>query len=444
MKQKICQLVLMIILPVLFMVQGEAMLSIEVNRGVDKPIPIAIVPFAGQNSLLNQAMPRGFSGVMTNDLTHSGRFSVLSQAKLPESPHNLKSFHADVWQSAKVNTDYILLGSMSAPHNGKVSVRVELLSVLSNKPLLGQSFSKIPESKLRALAHHISDLVYRAITGQKGYFSTRLAYVTVKNQGQPNPSYSLYISDQDGYNPRLLLRQVGIPIASPSWSSDGKRLAYVSYNNSRMGIYMITLKTGVRKQVANFSGINSAPAFSPDDKTMAMALSKGRGANTNLYLKQLSSGRLTQLTNIATNTSPNFSVDGQSLYFVSDRGGSPQIYKIAIKSRQISRLSFYGVQNFSPKVLPNGQGLALMHQAIRGGPMQIAVLDFATSQIRVLTGGLLDKAPSVSPNSSMVVYANYDKPKGVLAEAGINANVQLVLPESSGSVQSPAWSPFLS
>lgn len=423
--------------------QAFAILSIDVNRGVDKPILMAVVPFGDQNTYINAALPNGFSGVIDNDLSHSGRFAILPVRQLPEKPHALADFHPNVWQSKRIAADYVLIGRIDPKDSRHVSVRFELVSVLSNKPLLGQVFPNVAADQLRALAHHISDLAYHAITGQKGYFSTRLAYITVKNQASPNPTYSLYIADQDGFNPQLLLRQVGIPIASPTWSPDGKRLAYVSYNHARMAIYMITLATGKRQRVADFDGINSAPAFSPDGQSLAMALSKGRGAQTSIYLMNLHSKSLTQLTRVGTNTSPSFSVDGRALYIVSDRGGSPQIYKLNINSKHVERISFYGVQNFSPKVLPNGQGLVLMHQAVRGGPMRIGVLDFASSQIRVLTHGALDKAPSVAPNSSMVVYANYDKPKGVLAEAGINANVQLVLPESAGSVQSPAWSPFL-
>ena len=432
------------VLFIISMLQAYAVLTIEVNRGVDKPIPLAIVPFAGEQNVINQALPSGFSGVMKNDLVHSGRFSVLARAKLPQRPHSVKGFHLALWQKAKVNADYVLLGNIKAAKGGVNTVRFELFSLLSTKPVIGQVFHAVQTKNLRSLGHHISDLVYDAITGQKGYFSTRLAYVTVKNQGRSNPTYRLYISDQDGFNPRLLLSQVGIPIASPSWSSDGKRLAYVSYHNDRMVIYMITLATGQRNVVANFSGINSAPAFSPDDKTLAMALSRGQGAKTNIYSMQLRTGRLRQLTHIGTNTSPSYSPDGRSLYFVSDRGGSPQIYKLSLANRAVSRVSFYGVKNFRPRVMPNGKGIVLMHQAVSGGPIQIGVLNLATQDIRVVTSGVLDKSPSVSPNSLMIVYVNYNKQKGVLAEAGIDANVHLVLPESSGSVQSPAWSPYLS
>jgi TolB protein len=420
---------------------AHADLTISITQGVDKPYPSAVVPFA--NDVKNANLPNGLSGVISNDLTNSGRFDLLEVNKMPAQPHQLSQFNWQVWTNANTGIEYAVLGQVTQNANGNYQVSFDLLSLLGSRPLIDQKFNNIPASQLRALAHHISDVVYQTITGNRGYFSTRLAYVDVLNPDSENPTYRLVVSDEDGFNPQVLLSQVGIPIATPQWSPDGSQLAYVTYINNRMAIYTISLNNGARKIIANFPGMNSAPSWSPDGKSMAMALSKGSGANSDIYVMSLSNHKLTRYTSFANNTSPNWSPDGQSLVYNSDRGGSPQIYQLDLSSKQSSRLSFSGAQNFAPVYTPDGQQLVIMNQAQGNGAIRIATLNPSTNKISIITHGQLDKSPSISPDGSMVIYANYDGPKGILAEASIDGKIQLKLPATEGTVQSPAWSPFL-
>ncbi|MDF2690750.1 MAG: tol-Pal system beta propeller repeat protein TolB [Gammaproteobacteria bacterium] len=420
---------------------AQADLTISITQGVDKPYPIAVVPFGAD--LQNSNLPNGMSGVISNDLANSGRFDLLALNKMPAQPHQLTQFNWQAWTAADTGIEYALLGQINQNANGTYQVNFDLLSLLGSRPLIDEKFNNIPASQLRALAHHISDIVYQTITGNRGYFSTRLAYVDVIQPDSENPTYRLVVSDEDGFNPQVLLSQVGNPIATPQWSPDGSQLAYVSYINNRMAIYSISLSNGTRKIIANFPGMNSAPAWSPDGKSMAMALSKGSGANSDIYIMNLSNRKLTRYTNFANNTSPCWSPDGQSLIFNSDRGGSPQIYQLDLASRQVSRLSFDGAQNFAPVYTANGQEIVIMNQAQANGAIRIATLNPSTNKISIISHGQLDKSPSVSPDGSMVIYANYDGAKGILAETSIDGKVQLKLPATEGTVQSPAWSPFL-
>jgi TolB protein len=429
------------IMSLLLCVSGiaEAGQVINVVQGSNKPYPIAVVPFGSDPELSN--LPDGITGVITNDLQISGRFDPLPSRSMPVQPHSADQVNWQQWNST--NIEFMVVGNVQAAGGGKYNVKVALLSVLGNQPLFNVQFSNISGSQLRSLAHYISDKIYLAITGKRGAFSTHLAYVTVTNQGTRNVTYRIIVSDADGYNPQMLLEQSGNPIASLAWSADAKQLAYVTYLHNRLVIYSIALATGKRQVIASFPGMNSAPAWSPDGKSMAMALSKGNSSQTNIYIMNLATRKLVRYTQDANNTSPYFSADGKTIAFNSDRGGQPQIYQLQLGAGVVKRLSFDGLKNYSPIYTPDGNKIIMMHQGSASGPIQIAVLDLVSGNTQVITNGDLDKSPSVSPNGDMVVYANFDKSRGVLSLVSLNGNFHLQLPSAAGSVQSPAWSPFL-
>jgi TolB protein len=422
-----------------------ANLTIAISQGQDKPYPIALIPFSSPD-IPTKDLPNGFSEVILDDLGNSGRFSLLSQTAMPERPTQQSALHLSQWQKAAPQTEYAVMGSVKSDGEN-FDVTYSVVSLVNGDVLYGQHFDHIHTPQMRGLAHFIADKIYQTITGDRGYFSTRLAYVSVMGDTSENasesPIYRLVICDADGFNPRVLLQQVDNPIASPVWSPDGKFLAYVSYVHNRMAVYTIELSTGERKIIANFNGINSAPAFSPDGKSLVMALSLGDSSSTNLYLYDLASQHLKKLTHHGTNTSPSFSPDGESIIFNSDRAGSPQLYLLNLKDLSIRLISHEGIQNFSPVFLPSSQDIVFMHQETSGGPINIAVMNLESNAMRVLTHGGLDKSPSPAPNGKMVLYSNFDQERGVLAEVSIDGKLQAKLPAASGSVQSPAWSPFL-
>ncbi len=398
----------------------QANLVIQISQGVDRPFPITVNPF--QNDVSTASVPQGISGVISSDLSMTGQFSVSSQTQ-------------------NANSDYDVTGVVQDLGGGRYQVQFKLMSAINHQLLIGQRFQGIERNQLRALAHHISDEIYQYITGVPGIFRTRLAYVEVSDPTSRDAVYRLVVSGIDGFNPQVLLRQVGIPIASPSWSPEGSQLAYVSYLNNKMVVYTINLATGERHLLADYPGMNSAPSYAPNGREMALALSMGSQDQTNLYLLNLDTHQLTQLTHLGTNTSPEFSPNGRSLVFTSDRTGNPQIYKINLDSKAVSRVTTQGVKNFSAMYTPDGQDLVLMYQASSGGAIRIAKLNLNTHVLTVLTHGELDKSPSVAPNGQMVIYANYDGARGILAETSINGKVSVRLPATNGSVQSPAWSP---
>lgn len=422
---------------------AEADLTIQILQGVNKPYPIAVIPF-GNDVKNTWDLPNGVSGVVASDLANSGRFSNLPLSQMPAQPTNVVSFNWQQWNTANTGIEYAVLGQVTPGSKPDTyTVTFSLLSLLSNQPLLGQQFNDVPRSELRFLAHQISDAIYQNITGNRGYFRTRLAYVEVFNPTSHAGTWELVVSDYDGFSPHILLKQ-HTPIASPAWSPDGKQLAYVSYVGNRQAIFTITLATGQRRIVANFPGMNSAPAWSPDQKLMAMALSGTDTTDeTNLFTMNMGNHYLTRYTSFGSNTSPAFSPDGNSIAFNSDRGGSPQIYLLDLPSKNITRLSYTGVNNYDPVFTPDGKNLVIMTQQNAGGPINLATLNLATNTINIITSGQLDKSPSVAPNGDMVVYANYDSPHGILAETSLDGTVQIKLPATDGTVQSPAWSPFL-
>lgn len=429
---------------VLAMQLAYADLTIQIVQGVNKPYPIAVVPF-GHDLASMPDLRTGISGVVAADLSNSGRFTNLPVSQMPALPSDVTGFNWQQWNTANTGVEYAVVGNVTPGATPNTyDVTFALLSLLSNQPMLGQKYTNVPRAQMRLLAHQISDTIYQTITGIPGYFRTRLAYVEVFNKSSPNALWELIVSDYDGFNPHVLLKQKGNPIASPAWSPDGSQLAYVSYVNNRQAIFTIQLTTGQRHIIANFPGMNSAPAWSPNGNYMAMSLS---GSDTSdqadLYTMNLKTHELVRYTSYGNNTSPQWSPDGKSLAYNSDRGGSPQIYVLDLTTKQISRVSYSGVNNYAPVYTPDGKNLVIMTQQTGGSPLRLATLNLASNTINIITTGQLDKSPSVAPNGDMVVYANYDNPHGILAETSLDGTVQINLPATSGTVQSPAWSPFL-
>lgn len=407
---------------------------VEVTRGQDDAIPIAIVPFTAADAAADTF---DVARLVSDDLARSGRFKSMDRKDMIEEPHTGAKISFDDWR--RLGNDYILVGQLQPQGSDRYNISFELYNVLNRQRLLGYQISA-NRTGLRLASHQVADMVFEKILGIRGAFATRIAYISVLGS-VPNRSYRLIVADADGENPRTVM-QSNEPLMSPSWSPDGQNLAYVSFEARLPSVYVQYLKTGERRRVSAKAGVNQAPAWSPDGKKLALTLST-RDGNLDIYVLDLATQALTRITDDPSiDTEPQWSKDGQSLYFTSDRAGGPQIYRIGIQpGDHPRRLTFQGNYNARPRVSPDESQLAFVTQ--EDGAYRIAVMDLrGRGEAQVLTKGRFDVSPSYAPNGAEIIYASRDRGRGVLALVTADGRVQERLVSSEGEVQEPAWSPF--
>ncbi len=410
-----------------------AALKIEITQGVSSAQPIAIVPFASDPVM--GLLPVDIAQVVADDLARSGRFKVLSRTDLLSRPSSAEQVNFRNWQV--LGQDNLVIGKVSQGLNGLINVQFQLFDVYKGEQLTGFS---IPArlSDLRGVAHRISDLVYEKLTGQKGAFSTRIAYVTSKVGPNGKPQYKIQVADADGFGPKTIVNS-SEPIMSPSWSPGADKLSYVSFEGTRSAIYSQTLATGAREKLSSFKGINGAPSWSPDGSQLALTLSKDGSADIYIYnLITRSFRRLTK--SYAIDTEPDWSPDGRQIIFTSDRGGKPQIYRMSVNGGRAARLTFEGSYNGRGRYAPDGKSITMVHRV--KGQYKIAILDLKNGFTRVLTKGNLDESPSFAPNGSMILYSTKDGLKSILAAVSFDGQVHQKLRLQGGEVREPAWSPY--
>jgi TolB protein len=404
---------------------ARAQLTIEIIGGAGTTIPIAIVPFENESN-----WPLGITGVVGADLTRSGLFKLVDYAGILPRPVRTEDVRIGDWRAR--GADAVVVGTMRAQGDGRVEVRFALVDAAKGGQIAGMSYVVMPE-QFRATAHKIADVIYEALTGDAGVFSTRIAYVA--KQGA---RYQLFVAEADGYNPQSVVTS-NEALLSPKWSPDGRRIAYVSLENRKPVVYVQSLDTGRRQVVANFRGSNSSPAWSPDSRQLAVTLTKDGGSQ--LYLINADgTGVQRLLTSPSIDTEANFTPDGKAILFTSDRGGTPQIYRLTLASRAVERLTFEGSYNVSPRATPDGKGFVYVRRD--GGSFQLAIQDFATRQVQVLTPGPRDESPSVSPNSKLILYAAEQGGRGILAAVSSDGRVKQRLVAPSSDVREPAWGPL--
>jgi len=411
-----------------------AELVVEVTKGQDDAIPIAIVPF---NSPTEAAASFDVAQLVSDDLARSGRFKSMARQDMIETPHVGASIGFDDWR--RLNNDYIVVGQLQSDSADHYNIVFELYNVLTRQRLLGYQISA-NKAGLRLASHQVADMVFQKILGIRGAFATRVAYVSVLGH-LPNKSYQLVVADADGMNPRVVM-QSNEPLMSPSWSPDGQSLAYVSFEGRLPTVYVQELKSGERRRVSARAGVNQAPAWSPDGKKLALTLST-RDGNLDIYTLDLASQALTRITDDpGIDTEPQWSNDGRSLYFTSDRAGGPQIYRVGIQpGDKPRRLTFQNAYNARPRLSPDESQLAFVTQ--EEGAYRIATLDLrGRGDVQVLTKGHFDVSPSYAPNGAEIIYATRDRGRGVLALVSADGRVQERLVSSEGEVQEPAWSPW--
>ena len=404
---------------------ASAQLTIEITGAGANRIPIAVANFEGER-ILTQAL----TSVVRADLDRSGLFRLVDvgSSTLAETA----SINFSDWRGR--GADAIVSGSLLAEANGRYETRYRLQDVTKQSLLdVGAFGHTSTPTQLRATAHRIADAIYEKLTGERGIFSTRIAYV-VKSVGR----FELQIADADGANPQTALASHE-PLISPSWSPDGSKLAYVSFEAKKPVIYVHDLVANRRHVAANFKGSNSAPAWSPDGKRLAIVLTKD--GNSQIYLTNADGSGVTRLaTSPGIDTEPQFSPDGQTIYFTSDRGGSPQIYSIPATGGEAVRITFDGSYNVTPRPSPDGKSLAYISE--NAGRFQLTLMDLATHQTQILTDTSKDETPSFAPNGRIILYATEVSGHRVLATVSVDGRVKQKLSVQAADILEPAWIPF--
>jgi TolB protein len=401
----------------------SAQFRVEVSGVGLTQMPIAVSVFRGEAQASQKV-----GAIVKADLERSGVFrsvdttgAVMDESSRPDMT---------LWKQK--GADSLVTGSITPLADGRFDVRMRLWDVVRGQDLGGQSYA-VTAADLRLSAHRMSDFVYEKLTGDKGIFSTRIAYVTKNAQ-----RFTLWVADADGENAQSALASPE-SIISPAWSPNGSQLAYVSFESRKPVIYAHDVASGKRRLLANFRGSNSAPAWSPDGRQIVATLSRDGGSQ--LYAMDANGGeprRLTQSPSI--DTEPAFAPDGKSIYFVSDRGGAPQIYRMSATGGNAERVTFSGNYNISPAISPDGKYLAYVSRI--SGAFKLQVMELATSTVTQLTDTTADESPSFAPNSRLIVYATQQQGREALMTTTLDGKIKARLAGASGDIREPDWGPY--
>lgn len=414
----LCLMAGMLTLPAL------AQFRVEVSGIGLTQLPIAIAPFRGDD-----VSPQKIGAIVQADLERSGQFRLIdaSGSGLDENAR------PDMSPWRQKGADSLAAGSVTRLADGRYDVRFRLWDAVRGQDLGGQSYA-VTAGDLRLAAHRIADFIYEKLTGDKGAFSTRIAYVTKAGQ-----RYSLWVADADGENAQAALTSPE-PIISPAWSPNGAQLAYVSFESRKPVVYVHDIASGRRRLVANFRGSNSAPAWSPDGRTLAVTLS--RDGVSQIYGLDAAAGgeprRLSQSSSI--DTEPVYAPDGKSIYFVSDRGGSPQIYRMPASGGAADRVTFTGTYNISPSISQDGRWLAYISRV--SGAFKLHVMELASGSAIPITETSADESPSFAPNGRLIIYATKQQDREALMTTTLDGKLKARLAGQGGDIREPDWGPF--
>jgi TolB protein len=417
----------------LFSGSALADITVEITKGGVARTPVAVVPFgwSGQSA----DMPLDIAEVIAADLQRSGRFAPIAEENMLQKPTTGAELDFDDWSFVKAEA--VVVGRVTQTGDNAYSVSFQLFDVFRQEQLVGY---RIPASRgtMRIVAHRAADMIYEKLTGIKGVFATKVAFITAE-QRQEGRTYRLVVADQDGANETVIL-QSSDPLMSPAWSPDSRRLAYVSFENDRSSVWVQTLRTGNRIQVSNKPGINGAPSFSPDGRQLVLTLG-GIDGNLDIHVLDLSTRQTRRLTtHRAIDTEGSWSPDGRYIYFTSDRSGGPQVYRVPAAGGTAERVTFEGSYNARPRLSPDGKRLAMVH--LDRGNYRIAVMNVKSKELLVVSAGQQDESPSFAPNSDTLIYATRQARNGVLETVTADGLIRQRVSSGQGDVREPVWSPF--
>jgi TolB protein len=421
-------LIFLLLIPI--MSYGE--LFLEITKGSEDPYKVAIIPFEG-----NTRVSKQLNSIVRNDLIRTGEFSILDEELLlPVKIINDELVYSD-WKL--LGMDYLVTGIITKAKNS-LDINYEIYDVHKKRKVRSSKIFGIP-NQIRQLGHYTSDGIYESITGIKGIAATRILYVNEIKDSQLTSTYRLMLADSDGANEKILLSS-SEPIISPSWSPDGKRVAYVSFETGMAKVFIQEIASGKREAVLSKETQISSPSWSPDGKYLSLTLYQD--GNAEIYILRLRDRTLTRMTNqFAIDTESSWSPKGNKILFTSGRSGSPQIYELDLRklNPKAKRVSFEGTYNAKATYLPNEEGIIFVHRS-NDGLFHIALKYKKENFIRVLTEAKMDESPSVAPNGNMVIYGIREKNLSMLAGFSLSG-AKFKLPASNGEVREPAWSNFL-
>lgn len=400
-----------------------AQFRVEVTGVGLTQLPIAIAPFRDEAQA-----PQKIAAIVQADLERSGLFRAIDAAGAVLD----ETSRPDLTPWRQRAADSLAVGSIGRLADGRYDVRFRLWDVVRGQDLGGQMYA-VTTGDLRLAAHRIADFIYEKLTGEKGVFSTRIAYVT-----KTANRYNLWVADSDGENAQSALAS-SEPIISPAWSANGARLAYVSFESRKPVVYVHEVASGKRRLIANFRGSNSAPAWSPDGRNLAVTLSRDGGSQ--LYTIDSNGGQPRRLTQSAgIDTEPVYAPDGRNIFFVSDRGGAPQIYRMPAGGGNPERVTFAGSYNISPALSPDGRWLAYVSRI--SGSFKLQVMELATGAVTSITDTTADESPSFAPNGRLIVYATRQNGREALMTSTLDGKIKARLAGQGGDIREPDWGPF--
>ncbi|MET1255774.1 Tol-Pal system beta propeller repeat protein TolB [Aliikangiella sp. GXAS 311] len=426
----------------------QAEINIVITSGMDSARPVAVLPFSFKG--IADRPTEDIGAIIAADLRRSGRFNPMARHLLLQQVDSAEAVNISLWREKGIEA--VVVGRIVEQADGRFDISYALIDVYmqeqelvngelvkANRQVLDEYRAIVKPNDLRFHAHRIADRIYLKLTGERGAFATRIAYVSVdKTRAKP---YSLMVADSDGFAPQIIFQSTQ-PIMSPAWSPDAKQMAYVSFENGRSQVFIQDIyKANSRKRIAAFEGINDSPSYSPDGRRLAITLS--RDGNSEIYVMDLLSQRFSRITNNPNSieTEASWTPDGQSLLFTSDRGRGPQIYRQNLASSRAQRITWEGNYNASASLTPDGKTMVFINRT--NGIFHVAVQDTETRAMQTLTETSLDESPSLAPNGSMVIYATVYGNRRVLSVVSTDGRFKARLPSREGEVKAPVWSPFL-